>query len=108
MNHYFTEVSTQKAKALKTETQKIEATTAVANKKKRLLEACMTPFMQLAVGSVGVLTGILAAAAYTNSKEPAMVLKSQAVMRDSSWTFVQGIVSSVCLPVNLIKTAFAC
>ncbi|MDH4380111.1 MAG: hypothetical protein QE263_09435 [Vampirovibrionales bacterium] len=59
--------------------------------------------LQVAVGIVGVLTAVLALAAFIKSKDEALTAQSHHILKECSMTLARGVVETVLSPLKVLK-----
>jgi hypothetical protein len=78
-----------------------------AHRKTKILEALLLGPMELAVGMVGMLTTVLAIAAFRYQKKQPLVEQSKAVFKECWTTFLQGSIHVWTGPFRALKVALS-
>jgi hypothetical protein len=73
------------------------------SKKTKMMEVLLMGPMEIAVGTVGVLTTLIAVFAFTQQKNWPMVEQSRMVQKECVKTFWQGCVNTLCSPWKALK-----
>ncbi len=72
---------------------------------KQVLEVLVLGPMELAVGSVGILTSGLAVVTFAKMNNPEMEAQSKVVLRECVKTLIKGVIDTVFAPIKAIKVA---
>lgn len=72
---------------------------------KQVIEALALGPMELAVGSVGILTSGLAVVTFSKMNNPEMAAQSKVVLRECVKTLIKGAIDTAFAPVKAIKVA---
>jgi hypothetical protein len=73
--------------------------------KRRVWEALLLGPLAICIGSVGIMTAMLAIAAFTQMKNEAMLLQSRQVLKDCWKTLRKGLTDLLSTPVRVYKAA---